>query len=182
MSDSCMNLNDELKFFQDLILDILTRRAVFKKFEDELKKTHLTQYNDFVSLSWYGYVISQLSDCRKFFAKHDDAHSFQFVVGHIKDVFLKERHKTLFETWTDKKLKTVLNKYMLHADKRVSEKTEVSAQTLDAFIDDFEKYLKEIVQDLTKNYANIGSLNYDTYLKDRESEVDVFFEEVRKVA
>src|SRR3989344_2061996 len=97
--ENCMSLNDELKFFQDLILDILTRRVVFKKFENELKKTYLTQDNDFVSLSWYGYIISQLSDCRKFFDRDENVHSFQFVVRHIEDEPIKKKHKELFETW-----------------------------------------------------------------------------------
>jgi len=80
-------------------------------------------------------------------------------------------------------LETVLNKYLLHADQRVSEiKTEVSVKILNEFIDELEKYIKQIVDDLTKNYSGISSLNYDTYLPDREREVDVFFEEVRKVS
>ena len=176
-----MTLNDEFEFFQGLNLDILTRRAVFKKFEDEIKKTHLTKDNDFMAISWYGYVVSQLSDCRKFFDRNSNAHSFQFVVRHIKDTTLQAKNDVLFEKWKNDKLETVLNKYLLHADKRVSEiTTEVSVQTLDGFVDNLENYLKEIMQDLTKNYANIGSSNYDTYLKERENEVDIFFEEVRK--
>ena len=176
-----MVLNDELEFFQNLNLDILTRRVVFKKFEDKMKKTHLTADNDFMAIIWYGYVISQLSDCRKFFDRDGNVHSFQFVVKHIKDETLKTKHGILFEKWKNDKLETVLNKYLLHADKRVSEvNTEVSAKTLNEFIDELENYLKEIVGDLTKNYTSIGSLNYDGYLKDREREVDVFFEEVCK--
>ncbi len=176
-----MNLNDELGFFKNLNLDIQTRRAVFKKFEDEMKKTNLTIYNDFMAISWYGYVASQLSDCRKFFDRDGNARSFQFVVRNIKDSVIQGKHNILFERWKNDKLETVLNKYLLHADKRVSEvATEVSAKTLNAFIDELENYLKEIVDDLNKNYSGIGSLNYEGYLKDREREVEVFFEEVRK--
>ena len=70
---------------------------------------------------------------------------------------------------------------MLHADQRTAEmKTEVHLATMDSFIDDLEKYIREIVDDLTKNYQGIGSMNYDTFLPEREREVDVFFEEVRK--
>lgn len=182
MSDNCMELSSEFTFFQNLLLDILTRRAVFKKFEDEMKKTHLTEHNDIMSLVWYGYAVSQLSDCRKFFDTNGNAHSFQFVVRHIKDEPLKRKHKALFEVWKNKKLETVLNKYLLHADQRVSEiKTEISVKILDEFINDLEKYIKQIVDDLNRNYSGIGSLTYDTYLPDREREVDVFFEEVRKV-
>lgn len=176
-----MVLNEELEFFQNLNLDVQTRRAVFKKFEDEMKKTHLTKDNDFMSISWYGYVVSQLSDCRKFFDRDGNARSFQFIVRHIKDSAIQGKHSVLFERWKNDKLETVLNKYLLHADKRVSEvTTEVSAKTLNAFIDELENYLKEIVDELNKNYSGIGSLNYDGYLKDREREVEVFFEEVRK--
>ena len=183
MSDNCMELNNEFTFFQNLLLDILTRRAVFRKFENEMKKTHLTEHNDMMSLVWYGYAVSQLSDCRKFFDRDENAHSFQFVARHIKDEPLKKRHTELFEIWKNKKLETVLNKYLLHADQRVSEiKTDVSVKILDEFIDNLEKYIKQIVDNLTKNYSGISSLNYDTYLPDREREVDVFFEEVRKVS
>lgn len=176
-----MVLNEELEFFQKLNLDIQTRRAVFKKFEDEMKKTNLTIHNDFMAISWYGYVVSQLSDCRKFFDRDGNARSFRFVIRHIKDSAIQVKHDALFERWKNDKLETVLNKYLLHADKRVSEvATEVSAKTLNEFIDELENYLKEIVDDLNKNYSGVGSLNYDSYLKDREREVEVFFEEVRK--
>ena len=181
LEENCMSLNDELTFFQNLLLDTLTRRAVFRKFETEMKKTKLTASNDVMALVWYGYVISQLSDCRKFFDRDGNAHSFQFVARHIKNEPLKVRHAELFAAWKDKKLETVLNKYMLHADQRVGEvKTEVSITVLDAFIDDLEKYVKEIVDDLNENYQGISSLNYDTYLGERELEVDTFFSEVRK--
>lgn len=177
-----MELSNEFTFFQNLLLDILTRRAVFKKFEDEMKKTHLTEHNDIMALVWYGYAVSQLSDCRKFFDRDGNAHSFQFVVRHLKDEPLKNRHTELFTTWKDKKLETVLNKYLLHADMRVGEiKTEVSVQVLNSFIDELEKYIKQMIDDLAKNYSGIGALNYDGYLPEREHEVDVFFEEVRKV-
>lgn len=177
-----MELNGEFTFFQNLLLDILTRRAVFKKFEDEMKKTHLTEYNDMMALVWYGYAVSQLGDCRKFFDRDGNAHSFQFVVRHLKDETLKNKHAELFGIWKDKKLETVLNKYLLHADMRVSEiKTEVSVKVLNSFIDELEKYIKQMIDDLAKNYSGIGALNYDGYLPEREREVDVFFEEVRKV-
>jgi folylpolyglutamate synthase/dihydropteroate synthase len=179
--ENCMSLNDELTFFQNLLLDILTRRVVFRKFEDEMKKTKLMASNDMMALVWYGYVISQLSDCRKFFDRDGNAHSFQFVVRHLKDEPLRNRHTALFGIWKDKKLETVLNKYMLHADQRVGEiNTEVSVKALDAFIDDLEKYTKEIVSNLNENYQGISALEYDAYLKDREPEVDLFFSEVRK--
>jgi hypothetical protein len=180
-NDNCMILNKELEFFQNLNLDIQMRRAVFKKFEDEMKKTNLTIHNDFMAISWYGYVVSQLSDCRKFFDRDGNTRSFQFVVKHIKDSAIQSKHGILFERWKKDKLETVINKYLLHADKRVSEvATEVSVKTLNAFIDELENYLKEIVDDLNKNYSGIGSLNYEGYLKEREREVEIFFEEVRK--
>ncbi|HEX8946902.1 MAG TPA: hypothetical protein VF829_01675 [Candidatus Paceibacterota bacterium] len=179
--ERCMELNNEFIFFQNLLLDILTRRAVFKKFEDEMKKTHLTEHNDMMSLVWYGYTVSQLSDCRKFFDRDGNAHSFQFIVRHLKDDVLKKKHGELFDTWKNEKLETVLNKYLLHADMRTSEiKTEVSVRALDSFIDQLEKYIKAMVDDLSKNYSGIGALTYDGYLPDREREVDIFFEEVRK--
>lgn len=176
-----MALNDELAFFQKLLLDILVRRAVFRKFENELKGRMIAPENDMMWLVWYGYVISQLSDCRKFFDRDGSAHSFSFVVKHLKDNTLRDRHVALFDKWKNEKLETVINKYMLHADQRTAEmKTEVHLATMDSFIDDLEKYIREIVDDLTKNYQGIGSMNYDTFLPEREREVDVFFEEVRK--
>ena len=100
----------------------------------------------------------------------------------MKDGPLKKRHEELFEIWKDKKLETVLNKYMLHAETRVEDiRTEVSVHELDVFVDDLEKYIKEIVDDLDKNHSGIGALTYETYLLDRAREVVVFFEEVRKI-
>ena len=176
-----MILNDELTIFQNLILSVLARRVVFKKFEDEMKKTTLTEHNDVMWLVWYGYIVSQLSDCRKFFDRDESAHSFQFVVRHISDSALREKHIDLFQSWKDNKLETVLNKYLLHADKQAGgNKTEVSVTTLNTLIDNLEVYLKEIVDDLNKHYSGIGSMDYVNYLKDREAEVDVFFGQVRK--
>ncbi len=176
-----MTLNDELAFFKNLLLDILVRRVVFRKFEDEIKGRMLAPGNDMMQLVWYGYVISQLSDCRKFFDRDGNSHSFSFIVKHLKNNALRDRHTTLFDKWKNEKLEAVINKYMLHADQRVAEiKTEVHLAAMNGFIDDLEKYIREIVSDLTKNYQSIGSMNYDSFLTEREREVDIFFEEVRK--
>ncbi len=177
-----MELNNEFTFFQKLLLNILVRRAVFKKFENEIKKTHLTEHNDMMSLVWYGYTVSQLSSCRKFFDRDRNAHSFQFVVGHLKNEALKEKHSELFNIWRKEKLEIVLNKYLLHSDMRFDEiKTNVSVQVLNSFIDKLEKYIKQMIDDLAKNYS-ISAINYDGFLPERECEVDIFFEEVRKVS
>lgn len=179
--ENCKNLNDELEFFQNLVCDIVTRQVVFKKFETEMKTTALTQGNDFIALIWYGYIISQLSDCRKFFDRDGNAHSFQFVVQHVEDSILKNEHSKLRTSWKDKNLETIINKYMLHADMRVREiTTEVSVKNLNDFISSLEAYLKNIVDDLTKRHFGINSLNYDAYLGERENEVAAFFNEVRK--
>ena len=171
-----------IRVFQKLSLDILTRRAVFRKFEDGMKGTKLTEYNDVMALVWYGYVISQLSDCRKFFDRDSNSHSFKFIVDHIKEESLKEKHSQLLGLWKNEQLETVLNKYMLHADARFSEvSTVVSVKSLDIFIDQLDIFLKDIVTYLTKNYSDIGSMDYSHYLPDREREVDIFFEEVRKI-
>ena len=128
-----------------------------------------------------GYVISQLSDCRKFFDRDGNTHSFSFVVKHLNDSILKDRHVALFDKWKSEKLETVINKYMLHADQVTAEiKTEVHLATMDGFIDDLEKYISEIVDDLNKNYQGIGSMNYGPLLTEREQEVDIFFLEIRK--
>ncbi len=180
MQNNCMVLNNEFTFFQNLLLNLLTRRVVFKKFEDGMKNTHLTEHNDVVALFWYGYIVSQLSDCRKFFDRDNNAHSFQFVVRHLKNDSLRKKHGELFETWKNGKLETVINKYLLHADMRFEEiDTKVSVQVLNSFIDELEKYIKQMIDDLAKNYS-IGALNYDGFLPEREREVDIFFEQVRK--
>lgn len=177
-----MNLNNELGFFQKLLLDIMTRRVIFRKFEAELKKTNLTEYNNYmVRFVWYGYVISQLSDCRKFFDRDVRTHNFQFVVEYLKNVSLKNRHTELFDQWKNEKLEVVINKYMLHADQRASEmKTEVHLATLDTFIDDLKTYLEDVVDDLNNNYQCISSLGTTDFLLEREHEVKVFFDEIRK--
>jgi hypothetical protein len=181
MQNNCVELNNEFSFFQDLILNILTRRVIFKKFENEIKKTQLSGSNDLMLLIWNGYVLSQLSDCRKFFDKDSRAHSFEFIVRHIVDNDLKSVKDDLFNDWKNKKLETIMNQYMVHADKRVNGiKTDVSVDILDEFIDSLEKYLKNIVIDLTNNYLSIGSSDYDSYLKDEERDVDKFFQEIRK--
>ncbi len=176
-----MKLNNEFTFFQNLLRNLLTRRAVFKKFESEMKSTHLTEHNDVMALFWYGYTVSQLSDCRKFFDRDGNAHSFQFVVRHLRDESLRKKHGELFETWKNGKLETVLNKYLLHADVQFEGiKTEVSVQVLNSFIDELEKYIRQMIDDLAKNYS-IGTPNHDSFLLEREHEVDIFFDQVRKV-
>lgn len=176
-----MELSSEFTFFQNLLLNILKRRAVFKKFESKMKSTYLTEHNDVMALFWYGYIVSQLSDCRKFFDRDNNSHSFQFVVRHLKDDSLRKKHIELFETWKNGKLETVLNKNLLHADMRFEEiDTKVSVQVLNSFIDELEKYIEQMIDDLAKNYS-IGALNYDSFLLERKREVDIFFEEVRKV-
>ena len=158
----------------------MARRVIFKKFEDEIKKTNLTQYNDLVSLVWHGYVLSQLGDCRKFFDKDNRVHSFKFIIDHLENETLKKGHENLLKDWKSKKLETILNKHLLHADKRAGEmKSEVLTPTLDLFIDTLQNYLNNINKDLNSNYSDIGYQINDSYLKDRESEVEIFFKQIR---
>lgn len=183
MQNNCPSIKEELEFFEGLMLDILTRQIVFKKFEEKMKATNITRYNDFMWFNWYGYVISQLSDCRKFFDRDNNTYSLSFLVKHTSNQEIKNNHKELFRFWQNEKLETLVNQYFLHADKRVDKNTglDISSQTLDVFIDKLKSYIKEMINDLNNNYPNISSLNYDGYLEERENEVVIFFDEVKKI-
>lgn len=177
MAEPLMNLNEEFLFFQNLLRDIVSCRIIFKKFECEIKKTQLTECNSMMWLIWYGYTISQLSGFRKFFEYKDNAHCLRSIVRHLKSDDLKKKHQDLFNVWKDKELETVLDKHLLHADKRFDEiKTTVFARDMDLFIDDLEKYVKSIEQ-------NLGIvMDYDYYLSECGSGVNEFFEQIRKVS
>lgn len=184
MKNNCPNIKNELSFFQGLMLNILTNRIVYKKFEEKMKQTNITIYNDFMWLSWYGYTISQLSDCRKFFDRDGDVYSFSFLVKHTSNTKIKNKHKELFKIWKNEKLENVINQYLLHANKAVDkeDKLNISPNILDAFIDKLDIYTKEIANDISSNYLGISVLNYDGgYLEERENEVEIFFEQVKKI-
>ena len=133
MKNFCPILKDECSFFQELMLNILERRVIFKQFEEYLKEKQIEENNDFLSFCHYGYVISQLSDCRKFFDRNSKAHNFSFVVKHMSDEKIKDEHDKILKKWRNNGLQTIANQHLLHADES-AKNLIINMQVLDDFI------------------------------------------------
>jgi hypothetical protein len=182
MKNDCIELSNEYKFFENLIIDVLLRRAVLKKFEEKIKKTNLTINNGIISLIWYGYVISQLSDCRKFFDKDNNAHNFKFVARHVKSVTLQKEHHRLFKFWKESGLENFINKYLLHADKSAgSLDNKALPKDIDKFINQLEIYFNKIGQELISDYSGVSNQHYKSYLQESSEGAEIFFKEIKKI-
>ncbi len=178
----CSDLNQELDFFQEILLDILIRQAVFKKINIKLKQTTLSNTNDVFLLISYGYIISQIADLRKFFDPDIRAHQFSFITCHLSSKKFIKKHENIHKFWKEKNLEAIANKRLLHADKDFDQqKMTATFSDIDTLIKKIEKYMKEIIVDLDKNYKDITTLDYGDYLSEREKEVNTFFEEIKQV-
>jgi len=182
MKNNCIKLSNEYEFFENLIIDVLLRRVVLKKFEEKIKKTNLTISNEIVSLMWYGYVISQLSDCRKFFDRDNNAHNFKFVVQHVKSVTLQKGHHHLFKFWKESGLEDFINKYLLHADKSSKGfNNKALPKDIDKFIDQLEIYFNKIGQELISDYSGVSNQHYKSCLQESSEGAEIFFKEIKKI-
>lgn len=177
-------LQNEIDFFDKLILDIKMRQVLFEKFEEySINKQNDKSFpdnNDFCQMILRGYLIQQILDLAKFFDKDNKAYSFSFIVKHGANNF-KEKHDELFNTWEEYGLKSVRNKVLAHSQKDFI-CSSVEKKVLDNFINQAVELYKDVLNDLEKKYL-ISATYLDenkNYLVDVADDVEVFFNTLTK--
>ena len=175
---TCLELQKEISFFDELISGIEMRQSLFKKFEEYLinKKVDsiFPDNNDFCRMILRGYLIQQLLDLAKFFDKDERVFSFRFVVRHSEN--FSKRYKKLFAMWQSYDLKNVRNKVFAHSQKNYTN-LFVVRKNLDNFIKETISLFKDIIDDLEQRYL-ISSIHFhgnNSYLLDVANDVEKFF-------
>jgi hypothetical protein len=180
--ESSMVLNETFEVFQELLIDILQRQAIWRQFEANLKGLSL-KGNDLIRFIFYGYIISQLSDLRKFFDTDNDVYQFKLVVKHLQNADLKGYHETLFKQWKSLKMEKIANKHLLHLEKEAMQTEEVLLmENLGTFVEQLAIYLRKIEQEIGKNFHKTVQFDYDAFLENTKEEVNLFFKEIKSGA
>lgn len=173
-------VQEAAEVFQQMMLDILQRRAV----EEALEERTIGKVSaDESTLRIYAadYVGSQLADLRKFF--DTDGRAFQVkVLTALLPAGSKSQieHTRLFGVWK-KDYENLANQYYFHRQKGYVNPGSISKKSLNQFIEEMNSFLDILVEDLTKaGYAvsyivrKIGS----GYFEDIKESANKFFEKI----
>ncbi len=181
-------IEEYMSTFQQLMLDVLQRRSLFRAFENSIiGKDGSIENNMFVNFYAADYTRSQLTDLRKFFETDDRAYKMSSVFDNLTDTTVRQNHKDIYENkWkTDKQwnisFEDLANKAVLHKEINFSSSNVYKVQ-LDEFIDNLNNFLDELVRILTKEEFKVSflvrSLDSD-FLKNQQAED---FKEYLKIA
>jgi hypothetical protein len=165
--------------FQQLMLDVLQRRSLFRAFENSIiGKDGSIENNMFVRFYAADYTRAQLTDLRKFFETDNRSYKISFIFDHLKDKIVQEKHKNIYEnSWKadknwDMSLEELANKTVMHKEIG-SYSPYVYKNHLDGFIDNLNDLLDELVTSLRKEGFEVSylerSLDSD-FLKSQQSE------------
>ena len=177
--DTCNMLEEYMLTFQQLMLDILQRRSLFRAFENSIiGKDGSIANNMFVRFYAADYTRAQLTDLRKFFETDNRSYKISFVFDHLKDKTVQQKHKDIYENkWKadknwDISLEELANKTVMHKEIG-SSPSDIYKNHLDDFIDNLNELLTELVSNLTKEGFKVSylerSLDSD-FLKNQQSE------------
>lgn len=152
----CHILEEYLKIFQDLMLTILQRRALFRAFESSLIGKNISVENPFLKFYAGDYRRSQLADLRKFFDNNNryPTYKFSFITEHCFDKTILDSHKNLFKEWKDK-FEDIANKSDFHIEQGFVS-TPIFKKQLDDFIDAMNNYIDEVIILLVKDGHRIS--------------------------
>jgi len=170
--DSNTTSREELDVFQEIMLDVFQRRAIFEAIEERMLGRTLkdeTVYRVYIR----DYVGSQLADLRKFF--ESDNRSYR-IINLTKTLpprsKARGKHTELFKIWK-KDYEDLANKYYFHRERNVIPAKEVIKSKLNYFMDQVSLMLDDLVDDLTSsgqkvNYLERG-VNSSYYLDIKDS-------------
>jgi hypothetical protein len=175
------NLNNVLNHFQNLTLDLIKRRSIYKKFQHEMMRFGIINTNDFVMFCTSGYILSQLSDLRKLFDLDKDVFKFKEITDKISCDAIRLKHEKLFIFWKNQNFERLANNHLLHSNKeRYHDEISISINALDGLIDDVDGYLGEIINDLTTTYSGVSPLIYSGFLREVDNDCEIFFNTLSK--
>jgi len=178
----CHVLEEYSKIFQDLMLTILQRRALFRALEGSLNDKNISAENPFLKFYAGDYRRSQFADLRKFFDnnKRFPTYKFSFITEHCSDKTILDSHKNLLKEWQDK-FEDIANKSDFHIEQGFIA-TPVFKKQLDDFIDAVNEYIDKVIDVLVKDGYQIS------YQMGRKSDSDFlvnwqkeYFDEFKKI-
>lgn len=182
IQQDCHVLEEYSKIFQDLMLTILQRRALFRAFEESLIGKNISDENPFLKFYAGDYRRSQFADLRKFFDdnKRFPTYKFSFITKHCSDKTILDSHQKLLTEWKEK-FKDIANKIDFHLEEGFVA-APVFKKQLDCFIDEVNEYIDKVIEVLVKDGHKIS------YLMGRKSDSDFlvnwqkeYFDEFKKI-
>lgn len=167
-----INVDDEMKVLQGLLLDLLVRSKIFLALETLMIGKHPDSV--FINSVASDYLRTQISDLRKFFDpnKRNQSYSLESVIALIKDPSAKKRYDELKKQW-ETEYKDIADKVFFHKDKNYSAPSSKDRHDIERFIDDISELLDLVVRQLTTEGHNVSYLDRDrngSYLMDVEAD------------
>lgn len=152
----CEKLEKYLEIFQELILVILQRRALFRALESSLIGKNISAENPFLNFYAGDYRRSQFADLRKFFDNNDryPSYKFSYITKHCSDKNISDDYEKLLKEWQDK-FQDIANKNDFHLEHGFISAPVLKKQ-LDDFIDEINEYIDKVIEVLVKDGCKIG--------------------------
>jgi hypothetical protein len=185
---NCKMLEEYIMTFQQLMLDVLQRRSLFRAFENSIiGKDGSIENNMFVRFYAADYTRSQLTDLRKFFETDKRAYKISFIFDHLVDKKSQQDYNAMYgnkwknDTQWNISLENLANKAVMHKEIDFNSPVLYKNQ-LDALIDELNTFLDELVRFLTKEKFPVSFLDrsLDSDFLTNQQQTD--FEEYLKVA
>lgn len=135
--------------FQQIMLDILQRRAVMEAIEQRAMGK-VTEDDTTLKIYAADYVGSQLSDLRKFFETDGRAYKVTDLTGKlVPGSNAKKEHQALFDIWK-KDYEAIANQYFFHRQKGYIAPPGISKAALNLFMGKVNSFLDTLISDLTQ--------------------------------
>jgi hypothetical protein len=171
------DVKDATDVFQQIMLDILQRRAV----EEALEERAVGKVSeDDPTLKIYGadYVGSQLADLRKFFETDGRSYKVASLTGVLPlGNKTKIEHARLYGIWK-KDYEDLANQYYFHREKGYANPGGISKAALNSFIEATNSFLDLLVSELTNAHFSVAYVVREInsgYFKDIKDSASEFF-------
>lgn len=142
------DIREGISVFQEIMLDILQRRAVEEALEQRAIGK-IPEGDSTLNIYVADYVGSQLADLRKFFETDGRSHQIITLTATLPvGSKSKQKHMRLHGIWK-KDYEDLANQYYFHRQKGYANPGGISKSALNSFIEDINSFLELLVTELT---------------------------------
>lgn len=168
---------DGMEVFQQIMLDILQRRAVEEALEESA--TGKVPVDDStLRICAADYVGPQFGDLRKFFETDGRSYQIKALTAVLPaGSRVQQEHSRLFGIWK-KDYEDLANQYYFHRQKGYANPGSTSKSALNSFIEDVNSFLTLLVSDLTDAGFSVAYVVREIdsgYFKDIKDSANEFF-------